>query len=443
MLTPLEPWISAKIGLTPEMPLTVAALRDYQLQMVRTTLEYARNHSPFYRRQLAEIRGNDICSLDDIAKLPFTTPADIREHNLRFLCVSRNKIERVVTLCSSGTTAPAKRLHFTAADLELTADFFRHGMATLVQPGQRVLILMPGELPGSVGDLLSKGLARLGVQGIVHGIVQDRAAAIAEIIAEEIDCLVGIPVQVLALTRHAAAATIPSGRIKAVLLSADYVPRAIVREIEQRWGCPVFNHYGMTEMGLGGAVDCRARSGCHIREADLYLEIVDPASGRPVPDGEQGEVVFTTLTRSGMPLVRYRSGDLACRIPGPCPCGSVLPRLGRISGRMVNRIRLRDGQLLTMNEMDEALFPLPFLLNFQVAFQDINGLDLLQLTVETVIACPNEMNRQILQALLTIPALASALNSQRLLLGDIQQEPLPVSGSVKRTIIDTRKDAPC
>jgi phenylacetate-CoA ligase len=443
MLTPLEPWISAKIGLTPDVPLTLTAIRDYQLQQLRTTVEYARSHSPFYRRQLAEIRGQDIRSLDDIARLPFTTPAALREDDLRFLCVSRNKIERVVTLCSSGTTAPAKRLHFTAADLELTVDFFQHGMSTLVQPGQRVLILMPGELPGSVGDLLFRGLERIGVQGIIHGIVQDRAAAIAEIITQEINCIVGIPVQVLALARHAAAAAIPTGRIKSVLLSADYVPLAIVREIERRWGCPVFSHYGMTEMGLGGAVDCLARSGCHIREADLYLEIVDPVSGQPVPAGEQGEVVFTTLNRSGMPLVRYRTGDLACFIPGTCPCGTVLPRLGRITGRIANQVSLNDGQLLTMSELDEALFPLPFLLNFQVEFQKVHGLDLLNLTVESLLTCPDELKRQILQALMTIPVLASALTGHRLLLGDIQQEPLPVSGPVKRTIIDTRKDTTC
>ena len=154
MLTPLEPWIGSKIGLTPGTPLTMASLRDYQLARLRATIDHSSSHSPFYGRRLAGVSGDDIRSLDDMAGLPFTTPADILRNDLSFLCVSRGEIERVVTLRSSGTTDDAKRLHFTAPDLELTVDFFHHGMATMAKPGERVLILMPGELPGSVGDLL-------------------------------------------------------------------------------------------------------------------------------------------------------------------------------------------------------------------------------------------------------------------------------------------------
>ena len=367
MLTPLEPWIHSKIGLPPGTKLTRDALNNYQLERLRATVDHARNQSPFYRKHLEGIDGAGLDTLADIARLPFTTPADILADDLRFLCVSQGEIERVVTLRSSGTTNEAKRLHFTAQDLELTVDFFRHGMGAMVMPGERVLILMPGELPGSVGDLLTQGLARMEARGIVHGIVRDESAAIAEIIDKEIDCLVGLPVQLLGLARHADAATIPLGRIKSVLLSADYVPRTIVREIENAWGCPVFNHYGMTEMGLGGVVDCGARSGGHVREADLYFEIIDPATGHPVPDGERGEVVFTTLTRTGMPLIRYRTGDLSRFIPKPCRCGTVLKRLEWVKGRLAGQVRLGGKYLLSMADLDEVLFPLPGLLNFQVA----------------------------------------------------------------------------
>jgi len=379
-------------------------------------------------------------SLDDISKLPFTAPADIQADDLRFLCVSQGEIERVVTLQSSGTTSAPKRIHFTAQDLELTADFFRHGMSTLVKPGERVLILMPGQLPGSVGDLLTLGLARMDVQGIVHGIVRDEPAAIAEIIAKEIDCLVGLPVQLLGLIRHRDVTLIPPGRIKSVLLSADYVPQAIVREIESAWGCPVFNHYGMTEMGLGGVVDCEARSGGHIREADLYIEIIDPATGRTVPDGERGEVVFTTLTRSGMPLIRYRTGDLSRFIPEPCRCGTVLKRLEWIKGRLVGQLLLGGKYLLSMADLDEALFPLPGLLNFRAEVTQENGIDLLQVTLYTQGGSAEALCRSIRESLENIPALQLAIAD-----GGLKIAPLVISeqnwlssGSIKRTIHDNR-----
>jgi acyl-CoA synthetase (AMP-forming)/AMP-acid ligase II len=166
---------------------------------------------------------------------------------------------------------------------------------------------MPGGLPGSVGDLLVEGLARMGAIGIVHGPVQDSEDAIDEILAHRVECLVGIPVQVLSLVRHPKRARIPRGFIRSVLLSTDYVPASIVADIEQTWGCRVYQHYGMTEMGYGGGVECDAHDGYHLREADLFVEIADPATGRPLPDGICGEVVVTTFTRRAMPLVRFQA----------------------------------------------------------------------------------------------------------------------------------------
>ena len=446
MLTPLEPWIHSKIGLPPGTPLTRDALNDYQLERLRATVDHAGRQSPFYRRQLADLPGAELRTLADIAKLPFTTPADILEDDLRFLCVSQGEIERVVTLRSSGTMTDAKRLHFTAQDLELTVEFFRHGMGTMIKPGERVLILMPGELPGSVGDLLVQGVARMGAVGFVHGIVRDETAAIAEIIARDIDCLVGLPVQVFGLARHASAAAIPAGRIKSILLSADYVPAAVVREIERIWGCPVFNHYGMTEMGLGGAVDCGARSGGHIREADLYVEIVHPVTGIPLPDGEPGELVFTTLTRSGMPLIRYRSGDLSRFIPESCPCGSVLKRLERVKGRLAGMVHLGGTDLVSMADLDEALFPLPGLLNFQAFVSKDNGRNILQVTILTQGGPAEHLCRLARQSLENIPALKKAIDGSLLNIAPLvikTENNWLSSGSVKRTIHDQREEAVC
>ena len=444
-LTPLEPWILAKIGYNPAAGLTARqAIDRYQLRKLQETIDYARRLSPFYRRHLAGLEGQDLISLDALSAIPFTRPQDIREDDLAFLCISQSEIQRVVTLASSGTMAPPKRIHFSAEDLELTVDFFHHGMGTMVRPGQRVLILMPGELPGSVGDLLEKGLARMGVSARVHGLVRDEAKVLQEIVSRNIDCLVGLPVQVLSLARHPQALLVPSGQLKSILLSADYVPDAIVDELERLWDVPVFNHYGMTEMGLGGAVECACRCGYHLREADLFWEIVDPASGRQLQAGELGEVVFTTLTRTGMPIIRYRTGDVARFLTDPCPCGTVLHRLERVSGRIGARVQLRGGETFSMAELDEALFSLPFLLNFQPVLGNAGVTETLELNITTSGLHVREADGAIRRALLGIPAIGNAVAAGRLTLGRIDDRPInPLSGSVKRCIQDIRKELSC
>lgn len=363
--TPLDEWIARKIRGGQDSPplLSRSEIDRYQLGKLRETVDYARENSPFYGRLLAGRSGGELKGLGDLASFPFTTGDDIRESALRFLCVSQDEIARAVTLNTSGTTGVSKRLFFTADDLELTVDFFHHGMSTLVSPGQTVLILLPGDKKDSVGDLLKRGLARMDVEGIVHGPVRDVDNAISDIMRFSADCLVGIPTQVLWIA-GAAGGVIPAGRIKSVLLSTDYVPQAIVRKLETRWHCPVFAHFGMTETGLGCAVECEVRSGYHIREADFYVEIVDPGTGQACQEGQTGEIVFTTLTRRGMPLIRYRTGDISNFMAEPCPCGSVLRRLGTIAGRLDGRVPLGKGHTLTIIELDESLFPIEGLINY-------------------------------------------------------------------------------
>jgi hypothetical protein len=107
-----------------------------------------------------------------------------------------------------------------------------------------------------------------------------------------------------------------------------------VAALEGAWRCRVATHYGLTEAGLGCAVQCRARQGHHLRDAELLFEVVDPDSGRALAPGEPGEIVITTLRHEAMPLVRYRTGDLGRLLPGPCPCGGPLPLLGPVEGRL-------------------------------------------------------------------------------------------------------------
>jgi phenylacetate-coenzyme A ligase PaaK-like adenylate-forming protein len=439
--TPLEDWIQYRIGLEPGAPFTREALLRHQLAALRESLTHAAASSPFYRRRFAGRPGFPPQDLQGFAALPFTSMADLAADPLDFLAVSQSAVARVVTLRSSGTSGPPKRLFFSAADLERTVDFFHHGMSTLVAPGQRVLILMPGEQPGSVGQLLVEGLGRLGAAGMVHGPVRDPGAAVDAVMAHRPDCLVGIPVQVLAMARHPRGAGIPRGLVRTILLSTDYVPEAIVRVLEETWGCQVFQHYGMTEMGFGGGVACEARDGYHLREADLFVEVVDPETGRGVPEGVSGEVVFTTLAVSAMPLIRYRTGDLARFRPEPCPCGSRLRRLGKIAGRRANGAAIGQSIRLTMPALDEALFTLPGVIDFQAELLPGEGAAVLRLTVQG--GAEGEVRASnVRDALARVPAVREALGRGLLTIEAVRlgTGKEASSGAAKRIIVDRRQE---
>ena len=422
-ITPLDSWIAHKIGCDGQ-PLTRADLEAYQLAKLRTTLSRARDRSRFYRQHLADVPLvlND---LSDLALLPFTTADDLRNDPLQFLCVSQDEIGRVVTLDTSGTTGKPKRLYFTRDDQEQTIDFFQAGMSTFTDPGDRVLILLPGDTPGSVGDLLALGLERLGAVPIKHGLVRDATATLDIIRRENISVMVGVPTQVLALARHPVQPTLG---LKSVLLSTDHVPDALKRAVENAWGCTVYNHYGMTEMGLGGGVECAARHGYHLREADLLFEIVDPATGQALPDGDEGEIVITTLTRRGMPLIRYRTGDVGRFIPDPCLCGTSLKRLDKVTHRLREQIWI-GGRCMTMAELDEILFAVDGVVNFNATVSNTHGTDCLRLDVQVA---DSKQTQSVLQSVSRAFPAAAEFDVQVEIVSAIELR------SLKRCIIDQR-----
>lgn len=332
--TSLDAWVKTKIGLPDHCPLTRRALSAYQLERLQITLDYVQHSSPFYRHRFAAHTPASLHSLSDLSQWPLTTADDLRKDPMAFLCISQSGVERVVSLPSPSAHNALKRLFFSAADLELAVDFFHHGFATAVAPGQRMLVMMPCRAPHSVGDLLSRGLARLSVSTVTHGPLQSPRAAIEAIEKNRIDALVGVPSQVAALTRYGGRGHIAQGQIKSIWLGTQNSRRTMAGEIDRTWGCRVFQHYGAAEMCPGGGVQCRFREGFHLREADLYIEIVDPETTEPVADGTRGEVVVTTLTREAMPLVRYRTGHVAAVMAAPCRCGTVLRRLETINRPM-------------------------------------------------------------------------------------------------------------
>jgi len=443
--SPLHAWIAAELGQSVKGDLDLESLRWLQLQRLNGTIAHASANSPFYREHLRHRKNRALASLSELADLPFTTADDLRRQGLQMLSVSQGNIDRVVTLESSGTTGNAKRLYFTREDLARTQSFFRCGMSQVVRPGHVALVLLPGELPASAGDLLARALEPMGVTCRVAGLVTDPGRCAALLAEEPFDCVVGIPVQVLSVLRHPLAAAIAADRIKSVFLTSDYVPSTLVTEISQRWGCPAFNHYGMTEMGLTGGVECLALSGYHLRELDLYFEVVDPASGQLLPEGEPGEVVVSTLTRTGMPLIRYRTDDLARFLPEPCSCGSNLPRLAKLQGRSSKQVALGAGLKMGMPELDEALFLITGLINFRAVLTEEAGMNHLALAVETVAGREQETLVEIDRRLPAIGPIRRALKAETLRLSPtaLCDTPLPVSATIKRNIEHLKELTPC
>jgi 2-polyprenyl-3-methyl-5-hydroxy-6-metoxy-1,4-benzoquinol methylase len=326
------------------------ASRELQHLLAAKSALRVRDCGKYYGASLA---GCDI-SPGTWARLPLTTAADLATDPQAFLCLPSSDIPRVVSLPTSGTRL-GKRIFLSEADLEATVDFFAVGMSGLVSAGERACVFMR-DGPDSVADLLKRGLDKIGVSCRTLWNFDDIEEAIKA--ARGAACIVAQPGFARTLCLAA-----PELAPRAVLLSADYIPKSFVKLIERIWGCTVYTHYGMTETGFGLAVDCRCRDGMHLRDDEFMVEIIDPETLLPLPDGETGEIVLTSLKERAMPLIRYRTGDLGRLIATPCACGGSLPRLGRVEGRL-------GGDFPSMAALDELLGGIKELLYYDAAISN-------------------------------------------------------------------------
>jgi phenylacetate-CoA ligase len=439
--TTLEEWIKKRIGVPSSEVLTRKKIENYQLVMVKALVDRLKKQSRYYQKKLSGYYASNIDALSDLAMLPFTTPDDLINGQEDFACVSKGRISRVTTLPTSGTTGSPKRIFYTAEDQEATIDYFRCGMSNLVGEGDRVLILLPGELPGSVGDLLKMALNRMGATAIGHGPVHDPEQTLRTIATEKINAIVAMPIQVLLLLRSVQSLPDMAIRMKSILLVSDYVAQTIIDEVKRQWQCDVFTHYGMTETGLGVGVQCGAFAGYHLREADLLVEIIDPETGHRKPDGEYGEIVVTTLTTQGMPLIRYRTGDVSRLLNIPCACGSIIRSLDKIVHRINTRVRLRGGSEISMGDFDEALFALPWITDYSVCVDARDSYERLTVSLCTNTFPEPEKIGEVKKAISAIPRIKEEIDYNKLQLEVCMNPERIHRGVSKRTIKDNRTNA--
>ncbi len=307
-----------------------------QLKKLNRLLTRERRRGGFYRDLPARL-----LSLERLSDLPFTTDEDLARHAPELLLCSQAQIQRVLSDATSGTTGAAKRVFYTEGDLENTVRLYMAGLGELIFPGSVALVCFPFSGPFGLGELIAEAIGRLGARAVkaVPGLRYAEYAALLE--RERPDSFVGMPVQLLSLLRVCG-----RGSLRRALVSGDACPEAVTDGCERLLGSRLFPHYGSREMGMAGAVCCRAHAGMHLRENHVLAEIVD-GDGRPLPPGERGELVITTLGMEAMPLIRYRTGDYTRILPGVCPCGSETVRLDRVTRR--------EGGL-SVPALDEILF---------------------------------------------------------------------------------------
>ncbi|MGE4469661.1 MAG: DVU_1553 family AMP-dependent CoA ligase [Desulfovibrio sp.] len=354
-------------------PIRPEELRNQQWERLRRTMDHARRNSPYYRQHWRHAPKELPRNPEELAAWPRTPSRELCERPESFLAVSQDEVARVVSIPSSGTSGPGKRIFFTPGDLKRIRHFFGRGMRNLVRPGETTLVLLPGERPDSVGRLLGDALESFGSRALVAGPLEHPHDTLRQMDEQQVRCIVGSPAHIHVLAAHARfAKPARKPRVRSVLLCWDAAPQALVRSVEQGLDCAVFHHWGMVETGLGGAVECAPGSGMHLREADLYVEIACPHTGRPQPHGQWGEILVTTLTRRAMPLIRYRTGDRGRLLPGPCACGSALQRLDQDVRRLAEdhgNTSHQNGRLLDVADLGDVLYAVHGLADFAASWR--------------------------------------------------------------------------
>lgn len=331
-------------------------LRALQLARLRGLVERVA-HIPFYRAAFQKhgVSKDNIRSLDDVRRLPFTTKEDMRTHYpLGFLSVSRDRIARIHG--SSGTTGKPTFVAYTSEDVRLWADLCaRFLVSGGLRPGHLVHIAFGyGLFTGGFG--LHYGVERVGA-AVVPAAAGNTPRQVMLIRDLGADVLVCTPSYALQIAEGARAEGMDSRELplRYAHFGGEPWTEDMRQQIESEMDLLAFNNYGLSEViGPGVSGECAARDGMHIQEDHFLVECVDPDTLEPVPDYEYGELVFTTLTRQAMPVIRYRSRDIAALDPCPCPCGRTTVRMSRVKGRTDDMLIIR-GVNVFPSQIEEAL----------------------------------------------------------------------------------------
>ncbi len=336
--------------------LSRAELKHLQLYRLRECVQRV-SSVPFYRQAFDErgITGDVISSLDDIRRLPFTTKEDLRQHYpLGFLAVPRNQLVRIHG--SSGTTGKLTLVAYTLEDRDLWANLCaRFLVAGGLQAEHLVQVAFGyGLFTGGFG--LHYGVEKVGaaVLPVGTGNTQRQLMLLQDLAPDVLICTPSYALQIAEVAR-AAGIDPRTLSLRYAHFGAEPWTEKMREAIDQELGLMAFNNYGLSEViGPGVSGECLYRNGMHIQEDHFLVECIDPDTREPVDEGQHGELVFTTLTKQALPLIRYRTRDLATLDYSPCACGRTGVRMSRVLGRTDDMLIIR-GVNLFPTQIEEAL----------------------------------------------------------------------------------------
>lgn len=416
-----------------------ADLEQLQLKRLQATVRRVYQNVPFYQQKFAVInlKPRDIKKLQDVRRLPFTTSADLRETYPRGLVVSPMKdVVRLHT--SSGTTGKPKALFFSRKDVDMAAEQIARCLVMSGMTAEDVLqnTMTYGLFTGAF--VMHYGAEKVGCLVIPAGpgnserqllLMQDFRTTAIHITPSYALYFAGFleskginPRKDLALKR--------------AFIGAEPYTEATRSKIEKGLGVEVFNCYGLSEMnGPGVAFDCVHKQGLHVWEDNYLMEIINPKTGEPVPDGQPGELVLTTLMREAMPLLRYRTRDITSIIPTPCACGRTHRRIQRVTGRSDDMLIVR-GVNIYPQQIESVLMSLPQVgRNYVIELQ---GLDEMTVKVELAEA---GFDGQVEHLVKLKEEIANRLRAEILTKPQVelvQPGTLPVSEGKAKRVIDKR-----
>ncbi|MBQ6352385.1 MAG: AMP-binding protein [Lentisphaeria bacterium] len=345
-------------------------VRKIQDRLLAEQIRYCRANSPFYRDRLAAFPERDY-DFDFLRELPTTSKQDLAEHNDEFFAVPPTGIADICF--TSGTTGNPCRIVYTAADLDRLAynDACGYRAAGML-PGEKVLLTCTIDRCFIAGLAYYQGVVKLGAAAIRNGLntLESHAEVIKTLRPENV---VGVPSFLAKLGQYLADRDIDAGCIRRLVCIGEPArnrklePTPLGAKLDGFWPGAVHSTYASSEI-VTSFTECSARCGGH-PPADLaVVEILDDA-GERVPDGEAGEVTVTPLQVTGMPLVRFRTGDVSFIIPEPCPCGRGTLRLGPILGRKAQMLKVR-GTTLFPNAFFNVLDGIPGVVEY---YMEVRG----------------------------------------------------------------------
>lgn len=358
-------------------------MKPEQLAAIREQFKTLKGRSLFYAKKYADVDLADVRTQADFEQLPFTEKADLREaYPLGIAAVPEEKIVRIHS--SSGTTGTPVIIPYTQKDVDDWATMFARCFEMAgVTPRDRVQIT-PGYGLWTAGIGFQAGVEKLGAMAIPMGPGNtEKQLKFMEDMQTTVLCATSSYALLLAEEIEKRGIRDKLALKKGVIGSERWGEKMRAR-ITSELGIQAYDIYGLTEVyGPGIGISCDYDCGMHYWDDYIYLEILDPKTLKPVPDGEWGEICITTLVKEGAPLVRFRTHDLSRIVPGKCECGSHFPRLDTIQGRSDDMIKIH-GVNVFPRQIEEILADFPALSSeYQIHLSHLEGKDTMRIYVET------------------------------------------------------------